>query len=103
MYGGVSLLHAVDITIVFAIHSSIDFSINGLRTGGWIKNLNITSQRVPNTVQNFIKLIDLIMRFELTRKNFRHDSPFLRNDLTAIHLIKRSVDLQLWIIVNFGW
>ena len=47
------------------INCGIDFSINGLRTGGLFKNVIITTD--PNTAQNSSQLIDLVIRIELTR------------------------------------
>ena len=56
------------------INLIIDFSINGLCT----ENLPVTTD--PNTVQNYSKLIDLVIRIELTRAILMpRSSNFLRN------------------------
>ena len=64
------------------ISYSIDLSINGLRKSGYFKNVNITTD--PNTAENYSKLIDFVIRIELTRTILSPRlSDFLRN--STIH------------------
>ena len=36
-------------------------------------------------------------------RNIQLQGTYKKYDLTAIHVIKRSLDMQLWIMVSGGW
>ena len=45
---------------------NIDFSINGIRTSRWFKNVNITTESQHRT--KFSKLMDFVIGIELSRE-----------------------------------
>ena len=88
-----------DIIAVCNTQQYTHISINGPRTGGYFKNVNII--RDHNTIQNQRKLIDLVMRIELTREILSSRiSDFLRNSTIDFCMFSHFVTCFLRVTVS---
>ena len=81
------------------LHRGID-SLHGYGGGGCGAeglhlNLSAEIQSEMKTIKVKVKIVYL--------RNIQLQRAYKKNDLTAKHVIKTSIGLQLWIIISGGW